>query len=78
MAVEGTHMKPVLRQGNMAYIPSSGGPRAGKGIERGNMRKAQLYDLSSDIGQMKNLAEEKPDIVEKMAARLKEVTGSES
>ncbi len=48
----------ALRQGNYKYIPG---------------KKPQLYDLSTDIGEKKNIAEAKPDIVERMEARLKAI-----
>ncbi len=48
----------ALRQGNYKYIPG---------------KKPQLYDLSTDIGETKNIAGEHPDIVQQMETRLQAI-----
>ena len=44
--------------------------------ELGNSPEPQLYDLSLDIGQIRNLAAERKDIVRAMSARLDEIHSS--
>lgn len=50
-----------------------GGPliAPGEPIETGNSPQPQLYDLKADIGERKNLAEERPEIVAEFTERLK-------
>ena len=55
----------ALRSGAWKYIPP--GPRAGK--------VPQLYDLVTDPGEQKNLAEEKPKRRDELAARLAALRG---
>ena len=52
---------------------------AAKGFRSGQWKyistsEPQLYDLSQDVAESKNLAAERPDLVAKFAARLKELT----
>ena len=49
-----------------------------KGLRSGNWKfistkNPQLYDLSVDVSESKNLASERPDLVEKFSKRLKEL-----
>ena len=55
--------RTALRHQNWIMIPPYKGPAVNTqvNIELGNDDAFQLYDLSQDIGQQKNLAEEKPD-----------------
>ena len=52
----------------------------GRGIRVGHWKyvkkkdKRQLFDLSSDVGERKNLVEEYPDIAKELATQLEEVT----
>lgn len=51
---------------------------AAKGFRSGNWKyistaEPQLYDLSTDLAEAKNLAKEKPELVKKLAARLQEL-----
>lgn len=66
-----------LRSANWKYIrPVKGDvPNwiARKRIEGGGSNKAQLYDLSQDIGEKRNLAEENPAKVMEMEATLKNI-----
>lgn len=64
-----------LRDGAWKYIPPSKGQRVNKNTntEMGNDPEPQLYDLSSDLGETKNLAQQHPDRVKKMAATLEKI-----
>jgi arylsulfatase A-like enzyme len=75
IVVEGTKKKTVIRQKEWVFIPPHGGTAVSKNtnIETGNCPDPQLYDLSQDIGQIRNLASEREDLVKAMAARLDEV-----
>jgi arylsulfatase A-like enzyme len=50
----------ALRQGQWKFIPAEG-PQA----------RPQLYDLASDLGETKNLAQAKPEVVAKMQEKLR-------
>lgn len=75
LVVEGMKAKIVLRQNDWVFIPPHGGPAVSKytNTELGNSPEAQLYDLSKDIGQIRNVARDHGDITERMSARLKEI-----
>lgn len=75
LVTEGTQAKTVLRQGDWVFIPPHDGPPISNttGIETGNLSEAQLYDLSQDIGQIKNVAAERDDVLNKMRDRLREI-----
>jgi arylsulfatase A-like enzyme len=79
LVVEGTTRKMVMRQGSWTMIPPHEGPfmQAEKRVELGNMPEPQLYDLSQDIGQIRNLAGEQPQRVEDMQARLDAITAAD-
>jgi arylsulfatase A-like enzyme len=79
LVVEGLQAKTVLRQGHWTYIPPHEGPAVlpHVNIETGNAPGPQLYDLSLDIGQMRNLAPERPEMVSRMAARLEAILRSD-
>ena len=79
LVTEGTQARTVLRQGNWAFIPPHDGPPISHttGIETGNLPETQLYDLSLDIGQIKNVAAEHVEVVNRMSARLKEIRESD-
>lgn len=66
-------------QGKWKYIEPSKGASIDKNvnIELGNNPLPQLYDLSKDIGETKNLASEYPDIVANLVALLKSSKESE-
>ena len=65
----------ALRQDDWVFIPPHEGPAINKTTktELGNSDTDQLYDLSQDIGQVRNVAAEHGDIVRDMAARLKNI-----
>lgn len=70
-----------LRDGRWKYIEPSRGARMNvqTNTELGNDPKAQLYDLSQDLGEKVNMADREPQRVEGMASTLrliKESSGS--
>jgi arylsulfatase A-like enzyme len=79
LLVEGTQAKTVLRQNEWTYIPPHDGlaVHPHTRIELGNSLKPQLYNLSMDIGQIRNLVEDESDIADAMAGRLKAILESE-
>ena len=66
--------------GDWAMIPPYNGPAisAPVNIEIGNAAAYQLYDLSNDIGQQKNLATENPKKLEEMMTYFETVRGKVS
>lgn len=62
----------ALREGAWKYIPAAdGSPVAWQtGIETGNLRQPQLYDLAADPGETRNLAASQPDRVRRLEERL--------
>ncbi len=62
----------ALRTGHWKYIEASSRPKrnANTNTELGNDSAPQIYDLSRDPGEMRNLAQEQPDRVKAMQARL--------
>ncbi len=77
LVVEGIQAKTVLRKHDWVYIPPYEGPamEPNKKIETGNCPQPQLYNISCDIGQIRNVAVEYGDIVRSMAIRLNEIIG---
>lgn len=67
--------KTLLRCNNWVFLPALPGLRyfGHVGTETGNSLWDQLYDLSRDIGQERNLASERPDIVASLRQRLHEI-----
>ena len=61
--------------GNWKYIEPHDGERveSGTGIELGNSRKPQLFDLSRDVGERHDLAPRLPDRVRTLARKLQEI-----
>ncbi|MDC1106052.1 arylsulfatase [Prolixibacteraceae bacterium] len=69
--------KTGLRQGDYILIPPyNGGKYIDWGVmnETGNSKEYQLYNIKEDIGQAKNIAPEKPELLKKMTARYEELT----
>jgi arylsulfatase A-like enzyme len=64
-----------IRQGQWKYISPNDGPKINEptNTELGNDPEPQLYDLSDDIGETKNLAQENPGKVKELAAKLEEI-----
>ena len=75
LVVEGTQTKTVLRRKEWVYIPPHEGPAVNVNThtELGNSPEPQLYDLSLDIGQIRNLAAERGDMVRALSVRLDEI-----
>jgi arylsulfatase A-like enzyme len=72
LVTEGFGAKTLLRERNWVYIPSYPGPAlfGDKTVESGNASAPQLYDLSADIGQRKDLASSNPERVQAMKTLL--------
>lgn len=66
----------VLRKGKWLYIePDNGNPFSVlTHTETASSRDPQLYNLSYDIGEVRNLASRHPDIVKQMSGRMEEIT----
>jgi arylsulfatase A-like enzyme len=62
----------VLRQGPWKFIPASPGVARNKNThsETGNAPAPQLYDVSKDLGESRNLAKTQPAQVQSMSAAL--------
>ena len=75
LVTEGFAANTVLRKGTWVFIPPYPGPRlfGDKSIESGNSKIPQLYDLSSDISQQKNLAASEPARVMELQTMLKAI-----
>lgn len=65
----------ALRQGNWKFIPEGNGPARNEptNTELGNLPRPQLYDLATDPGETRNVADAHPDRVRQMATRLEEI-----
>jgi arylsulfatase A-like enzyme len=59
---QGGGAQTALRKGHWKFIPRPNG-------------KPELYDLSTDLGETKNLAAEKPDVVKEMRETLQKIRG---
>ncbi len=68
-----------LIKGNWKYIEPTNAPAYNENtdIELGHAPEPQLYDLTADRAEQKNVAEENPDVVEEMAAFLEKVKEGE-
>jgi hypothetical protein len=73
-----------LRSGNWKYIqplsPTQDIPAwmVNKNIETGLMKKPQLYNLESDLGEQINLADQYPEKVEAFSNTLKTIVNRSS
>ena len=65
----------ALREGSWKYIPAGPGPavQTHTNTETGNAPVDQLYDLAHDLGETRNVADDHPDRVKAMAARLRSI-----
>ncbi len=82
--VDGVNLLPFLSGENSAaphetLFWRSGGPGAMYGARRGNWKlfrqgvnAPELYDLAADVGETKNLAAEKPEVVKELVAAIAE------
>ena len=70
-----------LRYGNYKYIHPTQKKASWisdeKNIESGLMETPQLFDLSNDISEKKNIASSFPKIVEKMKAEIERIKNNE-
>lgn len=80
LVTEGIGAKTVVRAGDWVFIPSHEGPASmpQKDIETGNSLEPQLYNLSEDFGQCKNLASAKPEKVQELKRLLEAIHGKDS
>jgi arylsulfatase A-like enzyme len=62
-----------LRKKEWKFIPANPSASAAS-HQRGVLNEPQLYDLSEDLGEKKNLAEEKPELVKELSELLERVT----
>ena len=62
-------------QGKWKYISPGPGPAVNPqvNIELGNNMNPQLYNLKNDVGERNNLAEQNPEILKKLIAKLESV-----
>ncbi|MDP6777176.1 MAG: arylsulfatase [Candidatus Latescibacteria bacterium] len=79
LVVEGRTARTVLRQDDWVFIPPYDGPamNVNTNTELGNSPEPQLYDLSQDVGQIRNLAADHCDIVDRMSAQLESILAGE-
>ncbi|TVQ24634.1 MAG: arylsulfatase [Spirochaetaceae bacterium] len=72
LVTEGTQARTLLRSGRWAFLPAIDGPRYSgtTGNETGLSHWDQLYDLSADVGQRRNVASDHPEVVATLRARL--------
>ena len=68
----------ALRDGTWKYISPGKGPKIEKNTntEMGTDPEPQLYDLSADIGETKNLRAQHPAKVKEMAEKLRKIRGA--
>ena len=71
--------RTALRKGKWIMIPPYKGPAVNKNvnIELGNSPEFLLYNLESDLGQQKNLAEENPKMLKEMVNTFEKVRGKD-
>lgn len=69
--------RTALRYGDWAMIPPYDGPPVNKqvNIELGNSPEYQLYHLSDDPGQQRNLARQQPDTLQKLISEFRQIRG---
>ena len=68
----------VLRQGKWEYLePSKGGLReVNTGIELGNSKRGQLYNMQYDPGQREDVIDQYPNVAKAMDQRIREILDS--
>jgi arylsulfatase A-like enzyme len=82
--LDGVNLLPFL-SGEKSNAPHdslfwrTGGPGGHNAVRRGNMKlvrhgkaEPELYDLAADIGESKNLAAEKPEVVKELVSAIAE------
>ncbi|WP_319510296.1 arylsulfatase [uncultured Draconibacterium sp.] len=72
--------RTAYRQGNWLMIPPYNGPAVASNvnIELGNSPEYQLYNLSNDLGQQKNLAKDNSEKLNEMIRHYKEIVGDKN
>ncbi|MEO1235672.1 MAG: arylsulfatase [Planctomycetota bacterium] len=77
LVTEGFDGKTALRSGPWVYIPPHPGPARDEntGIELGNADQPQLYHLGEDVGQARDRAADKPEVLRRLELRWREQTG---
>jgi hypothetical protein len=66
----------ALREGRYKYIPPAPNGKPGRSQARpfdDAGPDAELYDVKADVGEQKNLAKSKPDVVKEMEAKLNRI-----
>ena len=82
--LDGVNLLPFL-SGEKSGVPHellfwrTGGPGGNNAVRRGSMKlvrngktEPELYDLAADVGESKNLAAEKPEVVKELVAAIAE------
>ena len=69
--------RTALRSGDWIFIPPYNGAAVAKevNIELGNNKKYQLYNLSDDLAQETNLAEDNPEKLDEMKQAYENIRG---
>lgn len=64
-----------MRKGTWKLIEPGRGPKVmvNTGIESGQSPEAQLYNLAEDLGETKNLAAPRPELVKELSERLQKI-----
>ena len=68
----------AARRGKWKFIPASNGPgkNAPTNTELGNDPSPQLYDLDADPGETRNVADDHPDVLDRLRRDLAEARGA--
>ena len=76
MIIEATS-RTAFRQDAWLMIPPYKGPKVltNKGVETGNLGQFQLYNLSDDLHQDKNLAKSNPEKLAEMIKAFEKIRG---
>lgn len=71
--------RTALRKGEWVMIPPYNGPAVNKevNIELGNFREYQLFNLSGDVKELKNLAVENPGKLAEMKKAFEKIRGND-
>jgi hypothetical protein len=71
--------RTALRDGNWIMVPPYKGPAVNNqvNIELGNSPEFLLYNLETDVGQQKNLADINPKKLKKMVKTFEKIRGKE-
>ena len=79
LLVQGHNKNNIMRIDDLVYIPENDGPKTMyNGMELGNSNNPQLYDLSHDIGQIKNIAGDNKEKMHRCKARLNKILNSKN